>query len=365
MNKIKILKIAVAILGVILLVLLGGYLIFNSYYSKMNHKEQTKTTLNSEEIENINKELESEESGEDSPEEEVKSIEDQILENLKNNATELASDGDVFNILLVGTDNRENVAGSRSDSMIVVSINKKTKEITMTSFMRDSYVSIPEYGNNRLNAAFAFGGPSLLIDTIESNFKIDINRYAQVDFYAFIDIINAFGGIDMEISEDEMKVINDYTGEVNRLQGADKNSSKLTDFGLVHLDGKQALSYSRIRYVGNNDFGRTERQRKVLSALFTKAKDSGIVELKNLFDMVLPEVTTDLTQGECFSLLLNLNDYKNYEIKSNRVPYDGAWSSARIRGMSVLNLDFEKNIKQLQKDIYDIGDETESEAETN
>lgn len=357
MKKIKILKIVVSILLVILLLILGGYLIFNNYYNKMNHKAQTETSLNSEEIESINKELESEESGEDSPEHEVQSIEDQILENLKNNATELVSDGDVFNILLIGTDNRENVAGSRSDSMIVISINKKTKEITMTSFMRDSYVSIPEHGNNRLNAAYAYGGPSLLIDTIESNFKIDINRYAQVDFYAFIDIINAFGGIDMEISEEEMKVINDYTGEVNRLQGVDKNSSKLTNFGLVHLDGKQALSYARIRYVGNADFGRTERQRKVLSALFTKAKDAGIVELKNLFDMVLPQVTTDLTQGECFSLLLDLSNYKNYEIISNRVPYDGAWSSARIRGMAVLSLDFDKNISQLQKDIYHIGEE--------
>lgn len=357
MKKIKILKIVVSILLVILLLILGGYLIFNNYYNKMNHETQTETSLNSEEIESINKELESEEPGEDSPEHEVKSIEDQILENLKNNATELVSDSDVFNILLIGTDNRENVAGSRSDSMIVVSINKKTKEITMTSFMRDSYVSIPDHGNNRLNAAYAYGGPSLLIDTIESNFKIDINRYAQVDFYAFIDIINAFGGIDMEISEDEMKVINDYTGEVNRLQGADKNSSKLTNFGLVHLDGKQALSYARIRYVGNADFGRTERQRKVLSALFTKAKDAGIVELKSLFDMVLPQVTTDLTQGECFSLLLDLSNYKNYEIISNRVPYDGAWSSARIRGMAVLSLDFDKNISQLQKDIYHIGEE--------
>lgn len=352
-NKQKVLKIILAVLCVGLIFILGGYFVVDNYYSKMNYKTQDEVVLPAND--NVSEEIEQDtQTTEDSPEELIKRMEDAIKKNLENESTQLVSSDEVFNILLIGSDNRAGVAGSRSDSNIVASINKSTKEITLTSFMRDSYVSIPGYSNNRLNASYAYGGPSLLIDTIETNFKIPIERYVQVDFFAFIDIIDAIGGVDIEISDAEMDLINKYSGEINRIQGLDSNADALTESGLVHLNGKQALSYSRIRYVGNADFERTERQRKVLTNAFSKISDMNLIELNNLFNVVLPNITTDLTKGECISLLLDMADYKNYEIKSNRVPYDGTWSGIYVSGMAVLSIDFDTNIRNLQRDIYGI-----------
>ena len=352
-TKIKILKILVAALTLILVLIIGGWTFFDSYYQKMNYvpEDEISSSLSDSEIDEFNKEQQ-DESLVDSPEDEIQSAEDAILENLKNSATQIVSNDNVFNILLMGTDHRSNVAGDRSDSMIVISINSETKKIIMTSFMRDSYVQIPGYGNNRLNAAYAYGGADLLIETIETNFKIDINRYAKVDFYSFMKIVDAIGGVDIEISEAERKVINDYTKELNWIDGVDNNNSVLEHSGLVHLNGRQALGYARIRYVGNADFGRTERQRKILTAAFDKAKDCSIIELNELLNIILPDITTSLTQGECIDILLDSPTYLKYELVSNRVPYDGAWKDMNINKMAVLSLDFEENIKRLQEDIY-------------
>ena len=350
-TKIRISKILVGALSLILVVILGGWTFFDSYYQKMNYAPEDSFVLSDSEIDAINKEMQDGDAT-NSPDEDIESAENAILENLENNATEIAYDKDVFNILLIGTDNRENVAGDRSDSMILVSLNNKTKKIVMTSFMRDSYVSIPGYGNNRLNAAYAYGGASLLIETIETNFKIKINRYAKVGFDSFMELIDIIGGVEIEVSEAERKVINDYVKELNWINNDDLNKDILDNSGLVKLNGKQALCYARIRYVGNADFERTERQRRILTKAFEKMKESSISELNELLNAALPMVTTNLTQGECFSLLLDAPTYLGYDLVSNRVPYDGAWEGVTINQMAVLSLDFEEIIDTLHKDVY-------------
>ncbi len=351
-KKIKILKIILAVLVFLLFLLLGGYFFVHSYYAKMNIQEQTETSLTDSEISEI--ENNSKDNVEDSDEEKIKKAEEKLLENLKNQSQPIVSDENVLNILLLGTDHRGSVAGSRSDSMMLLSINKETKKIVLTSLMRDCYVSIPGYKNNRLNAAYSFGKEKLLIDTIEQNFKVKIDRYAQVDFFSFIKVLDAIGGIDIEISDAEKDCINQYIGEVNNLDGLAANDGELSSAGKVHLGGKQALAYARIRYIGNADFERTERQRKVLNAAFDKVRDMNILELNSLLKAVLPEITTDLSFGECVSLMLDLPNYKNYELVSNRVPYDGTWEGVNIRGMSVLSLDFEENVERLHHEIFDM-----------
>lgn len=354
-TKIKGLKIITSILCVLLVFMLAGLFAFNNYYSKLNHQENDSTTLTDEEIDKLNQQILSEEGEkENSPEDEIAAAEQAVLDNLKNNATPIASDNNIFNILLIGTDNRENVAGDRSDSMILVSLNTETHDITMTSFMRDTYVSIPGHGNNRLNAAYAYGGADLLIETIQTNFKIEIDRYVKVGFDSFVGVIDAIGGVDIEVSEAERKVLNDYVRELNYINNQPTDKDILENSGLVHLDGTQALCYSRIRYVGNADFERTERQRRVLSAAFDEMKNSNIIELNNLLNELLPLVTTNVSKGECFSLLLESPQYLSAEIESNRVPYDGTFKGVTINKMSVLSIDFDENIKNLQKDIYGI-----------
>ena len=176
----------------------------------------------------------------------------------------------VKNVLLIGTDGRTASDRGRSDTMILLSINSKTDEIFLTSLMRDSYVDISGYGWNKLNAAYSFGGPELLIDTIQRNFDVKVTDYIAVNFNAFAAVVDAVDGVEINVSDSEAEAINQILhDEVNELMGDAIDSDYLSSGGKYKLNGKQALSYARIRYVGNADFERTERQREVLSKLLT------------------------------------------------------------------------------------------------
>lgn len=288
----------------------------------------------------------------DSPKEVIDDADEQIRQNLEENATDIIYDDNVYNVLLIGTDSRDNNSRGRSDSMILMSINKESKQIYMTSFMRDSYVSIPGKSNNRLNAAYAYGGPELLMDTIEQNFKVKIDKYAMVNFYSFMDVIDAVGGVSITVTDDEVPVLNGYVDELNRLLGLDSNDGKLSSGGTYNLSGKQALGYCRIRYVGNADFQRTQRQRDVIMKVFEKAKGLSLSELDNFLNILLPNITTNVQEGEIFSLLLNSPTYFGYELKQLRVPSDGSFSYMTVNRMSVLGINFEKNIDMLHSEIY-------------
>lgn len=287
----------------------------------------------------------------DSSAEQITSAEEAIRKNMEDNSTVVLSDKNVFNILLIGTDNRVKGESSRSDAMILVSINKKNKTITAASLLRDIYLQIPGKNNNRLNAACAFGGPKLLMNTIEQNFKVSVDRYASVDFYVFMDIIDAVGGVTIEVTREEIPVINDYIAELNKLRGEKEGSDYLTEPGELILNGKQALGYARNRYTGT-DFERTEKQRRVLKEAFQKIKKLNLIQLNNLLNKLLPQVTTNLTEGEIFSMILSLPGYAGYDIKQCHIPVDNSYQFMRIRGMEVIALDFDKNIKALREQIY-------------
>ena len=200
---------------------------------------------------------------------------------------QIAPEQEVINLMLVGQDRRENDGRSRSDAMILITLNRTEQTLDMTSFMRDTYVQIPEWGGNRLNAAYVFGGMELMRDTFRENFGVEIDGIIEVDFFEFTDIINMLGGIDIEVNEDEAEIIG-------------------CEPGYVHLDGKQALSYCRIRKVGNADFERTERQRRVMSILFEKALNMTTNEVMECVDKFFSQVTTDMTQDDLFNLALEV-----------------------------------------------------------
>lgn len=290
----------------------------------------------------------------DSPEDEIISIEEEIRNNMEANQTPFMQDEDVFNLLLIGSDTRKSGGGGRSDAIILVSINKKAKTITATSILRDIYLQIPGKSNNRINAAYASGGADLLMDTIEQNLRLNVDRYASVDFFGFIDIVDAVGGVTIDVTEKELPVMNNCVAEINKLTNQEEALDQLKESGTLLLNGKQALGYARNRYVGNNDFERTARQRRVLEQVFLKVKDIGILELNNLMNKLLPQVTTNLTQGEIFSMILSLPSYANYDQQQWSVPVSGSYSNMRIRGMAVLGIDFDKNIREIQKRIYGI-----------
>lgn len=235
-------------------------------------------------------------------------------------------DDDLINILLVGQDRREGQGRQRSDSMILCSINPETKKISMISFLRDLYVQIPGgYSDNRLNAAYAFGGFPLLTDTLYTNFGVTIDGCFEVDFSGFRSVIDILGGVDLELTRAEAKVVGIGT-----------------EAGEYHLDGTQALSYSRIRKL-DSDFGRTQRQRKVLQSIYEKFRQADAAELLKLLDEVLPYLTTDMTNGQIMLLAAKcIPILGSAELSSHRVPADDAFRYASIRGMSVVVPDLDK-----------------------
>ena len=258
---------------------------------------------------------------------------------------------DVYNILLIGSDTRTAGEVGRSDAMILVSINQKTETIYLTSFLRDCYVSIPGYGNTRLNHAFAYGGPDLLEKTLEQNFKVHVDRYVAVDFFSFMDVIDTLGGVYINVSEDEQKVTNNYIWSMNKLMGEDWSNDYLWSSGWQKLNGKQALCYARNRYTGN-DYERTARQRTIINQIISGAMQASPATLVDLAQVILPQVTTDMSKSEILAYAANVAAYLGYDIQQQQIPASGTYSGATISGMSVISLDLDANIKYLQGTIY-------------
>ncbi len=260
---------------------------------------------------------------------------------------------DVINILLIGTDERHSGDTERSDTMILLSINPHSKKLIMTSILRDSYAEIPGRGKSRLNAAYQWGGAALLAQTIEQNFKVAIDYYAKADFYSFVDMVDAVGGVMIDVDEGEMQYVNGYLNEINALLGAPQGDGCITAAGMQQLNGKQALSYARIRYIGT-DFQRTQRQREILQGIMAKAKQASPKVILTLLDTVLPQIATDIPEHEMTMLISKSIFYLGYDMVENRIPMDGTWWNEDVNGQEVLGMDFEANIQGMRQIIYDL-----------
>ena len=269
---------------------------------------------------------------------------------------DIISSSDVTNILLIGVDDRSDETTQRSDSMILVSINNKTHKIYMTSFMRDTWLYIPGYGYQRLNAANLYGGPQLLMETLEYNFKIHVDKYVMVNFMSFIDIVNEVGGVEIEVTDEEVYYINEYiytySNEVDdTFVTVPGGVDEITTGGTYNLNGMQALAYCRIRYIGD-DFERTNRQRKVMSAVFEKAK-SNVASIPGLVEVIFPMVTTNISSMEMLGMCANATGYLSYDLISQRVPADNTWYNYTTDGgADVLGVDLDANISYLRETIY-------------
>ena len=268
-------------------------------------------------------------------------------------AGEPLKENGVVNILLIGSDSRTEGDDGRSDAMILLSVSSKTMTIHMTSLLRDMYVDIPGRDGNRLNAAYSFGGPELLLETVKQNLGIEVNRYAVVNFQAFANLVDAVNGVDLELTNEEVKWVNAYLNEYNELRGMPMETDYLDTSlsGMIHLNGAQSLAYSRNRFIGT-DFGRTERQRKVLSAVMKKLPAALVTNPNGLINGLFPNLTTNLTQMECLRLSLIGGKLLTYDIVQESIPLEGTYSSVTIRGMDVLQVDFDRNRAYLQEQLY-------------
>ena len=261
----------------------------------------------------------------------------------------------VSNVLLIGTDSRDlSQERGRSDSMILASINKKTRELTLTSFLRDSYVYIDdEYGYGKLNAAYSYGGAGLLMDTIESNYGVRIDDYILISFAACANVIDAVGGVKLDLTDEEADAVNEILiSEVNELMGDDQNDDLLDCGGEQKLDGKQALSYSRIRYVGNADFERASRQRTVMTQVLKKAAVNPVA-MARIFVTALPELSTNLSVGKSYGYTLRAPFLLiGYQLKTQQIPAYDTFYGDDVDGESVLRVDCDANRQVLKDTIY-------------
>nr|WP_243239509.1 LCP family protein [Clostridium paraputrificum] len=254
----------------------------------------------------------------------------------------------ITNILLIGTDARDLNERARSDSIIIATIDNNTKKLKLSSIMRDTFVDIPGYGEQKINAALALGGPELLIKTIKENFNFTLDKYVMVNFWGFEDIIDGIGGIEVDVKDYEIPEINKYIGEVR-----DVKSPPLTTPGLQHLDGQQALAYARIRKVGNGSYERTERQRRVLDIVAEKMMDVSVVKYPGLLYDLLPSVKTNIEPLTLLNYAYTVSKFGELKFEQLQIPATELSQGGLYRNKGwVLLTDKEQNGKILNDFIY-------------
>lgn len=260
---------------------------------------------------------------------------------------------DAINIALFGLDSRDpKEAGSRSDSIMILSIDKAHKKIKLSSIMRDSYVNIKDHGTDKITHAYAFGGPQLAVRTLNENFDMNIKDFVTVNFFSMEKIINTLGGVQIDVKKDEIAVMNDYITELSAIEGI-HNPPYLKNPGKQSLNGMQAVAYTRDRYSGGGDFDRTERQRTILSALFDKIQSSGPLKYPQIVSDLLPYVTTSLSQVDMIKLGTEVMSQGVKALEQERFPLDGYCEGKTINSIWYLVFDKDATKDQLHKFIYD------------
>lgn len=230
-------------------------------------------------------------------------------ENIQTNQIDDTVMGGYRNVMIFGVDSRSNALekNTHSDTIMIASINRKTKDVKLASIYRDSYVNIPEVGYNKINFAYFKGGYSTALSTVNTNFDLNIKEYVTVNFSALVNAIDRLGGITLDIEKNELKWLNGYVRELNRINGTDVPGLKAA--GKQVVNGTQATAYARIRYTAGSDFKRTERQRIVVSKMFEKVKESDIKTINSIINDVFPQIYTNLTSLEILNLAKDVFSY--------------------------------------------------------
>lgn len=324
-------KIVVAVLCLLVMLFLGVFLFINGLLNKIGRMDADDVESIPREEETIEKDDGSEEvigEGDESNVVVVDGIEMLQSENIKN-------------ILLIGEDYQEGQSRQRSDTIIVCSIDEEKDKIILTSIMRDTYVKIPGYSDNRINAAFKFGGAPLLCEVLEKNFGIKIDASVKVDFDGFVEGLQIVGDLDIELNEEEAK----YFSIVMKKEFV---------AGVNSLTPSECLAYARLREVGNSDWERTDRQKRVLMAAFDKAMYSTPGEILALANKLLPCVSTDLSNAEIIGYASDVVMNHMVIAENYRIPVEGTYTAESIRGMSVLVPDCKANNQYLKEKIYGV-----------
>ena len=235
----------------------------------------------------------------------------------------------IFNLLLVGVDTDDAALRGRSDTMLLASFNARTGEMRLISFMRDTYVKIPGKGHNKLNAAYAYGGAELLMETLETNFGVTVDGYLAVNYALMVELVDAIGGIEMTVSEDELPKLNGILEYYNYQRGVEESQGRLEKAGTHVLTGLQTMSYARIRKL-DSDFVRVQRQQKVILAIYEKVCSMDLGTLTNIVLAYMDRVGTNITIAQATALVVTLLDMQEIVTSSLRIPCDKGYTSRMI-----------------------------------
>lgn len=271
----------------------------------------------------------------------------------------VASQTGYQNFAIYGVDSREGqlTKDAHSDTIIICSLNKKTKEIKMVSVYRDTYLDNTNGEYRKAAECYFFGGPGRSINMLNKNLDLDIEDYVTVGFDAVIKAVDLIGGVDIEVTEEELPYINGYQTENSQVTGA--QITPVNSAGFQTLNGIQALAYCRIRYTAGSDYKRTERQRDVLSQIFSKAQQQGVTKLAQVIDSMLPEISTSFSNAELLSLASGISGYTLSE--STGFPFE--LQAANISaGDCVVPVNLAQNVSQLH--AYLFGDEGYTPSQT-
>ncbi len=291
-------------------------------------------------------------------------INEEVAETIEEQEQEEEAKG-YRNIALFGVDDRDGNLGrgTRSDTIIIASINQDTNEIKLVSVYRDTYLNLGNDSYNKCNAAYAQGGPEQAITMLNTNLDLDITDYVTVGFGGLIDAIDALGGIEIEVTDSEITHLNNYQLCMSQEMGV--GYTPVIKSGKQILNGMQATAYCRIRYTKGDDFRRAERQRDVLGAMMIKAQSASLPALNNVVTAVLPSISTSLNVSEIVSVLGTVVDYNL--IASEGLPFEDERTLARIgsAGECIIPADLEENVKRLHELLFDDKDYEPSKEVVN
>lgn len=256
------------------------------------------------------------------------------------------------NVALFGLDSRENDLGkgNRSDTIMIASLNKDTKEVKLVSIYRDTLLELDDGSYNKANAAYAFGGPEGAVSLINRNLDMNIEKYVTVNFNALVDVIDAVGGLDLELTHDEVVHMNNYCVETSKVTGKSYEKIEPEVEGTYHLNGVQAVSYSRIRYTAGGDFKRAERQRLVLEKIADKVQNMSVGTVNKIIDSVFPQISTNFTLAEMIGYAKNLTKYKLGD--SIGFPADNTTDMLNEVGSVVIPDTLSSNVMEVHKFLF-------------
>lgn len=257
-----------------------------------------------------------------------------------------------LNVALFGLDSREGDLGkgNRSDTMMIASLNKATGEVKLVSVYRDTLLKLDDGSYNKANAAYAFGGPEGAISMINRSMDMDISKYVAVNFNALVDVIDALGGLDITLTDAEVVHMNNYCVETSKVTGADYTKIEPEVAGTYHLNGVQAVSYSRIRYTGGGDFERTSRQRHVLELIAEKAQSASFSTLNKIIDKVFPQVSTNFTIAKMIAYAKDIAKYKLGD--SMGFPDNNSFDMLDVVGSVVIPETLTSNVEDVHKFLF-------------